>query len=191
MVSESGASPVRQLLSVLTVWAVALLLAACGGEEGETPAGVPTDPQAQACETARERLQPAELPLADTARVGNRLDAAVEVCTEADPEAEAQRLTDELRAQIADDAEVCEEAKQKALAAAAAEDRGRYEKLAGAAVDTCVDRREQWGAEAREAFDQVAGDVRARIRRELEDRTQVPEVPEVPGDLPEGVPDAP
>ncbi|HEV2820614.1 MAG TPA: hypothetical protein VGW11_08915 [Solirubrobacteraceae bacterium] len=174
--SSSGQPSVRPLLSVLTVWAVAFLLAACGGEDdGRTPAGVPTDPQAQACESARERLQAAEVRLRDTARVGNRLDAAVEVCTQADPQAQAQPLTNELRAQIAGDAEVCEEAKRKALAAAAAEDRGRYEKLAPAAVDTCADLREQWAAEAREAFDQVAGDVRARIRRELEDRTQVPE----------------
>lgn len=180
MFASTGQPSVRPLLSVLTV-CVALVFAACGGEEEETPAGVPTDPQAQACESARERLQAAEVRLPDTARVGNRLDAAVEACTEADPQAEAQPLTGELRAQIVGDAEVCEEAKRKALAAAAAEDRGRYVKLAQAAVDTCVDLREQWGAEAREAFDQVAGDVRARIRRELEDRTQVPE----------GAPDAP
>lgn len=178
---KPGQTSVRPLLWILTV-CVALVFAACGGEdEGETPAGVPTDPQAQACESARERLQATEVPLPDTPRVGNRLDAAVEACTEIDPETEAQPLTDELRAQVAGDAEACEKAKQKALDAAAAEDRDRYEKLARGAVDTCVDLREQWGAEAREAFDQAAGDARARIERALEGGLERPEgVPDVP-----------
>lgn len=183
MFSGPGQPSVRSLLSILTV-CVALVFAACGGEDEETPAGVPKDPQAQACESARERLL-AEVPLSDTPRVGNRLDAAVEACTEVDPEAEAQPLTDELRAQIARDAEVCEKAKQEVIAAAAAEDRQRYEQRARAAVDTCVDLREKGGAEAREAFDQAAGDVRSRIERELEGR------PQLPGDVREGAPDVP
>ncbi|MDQ3769066.1 MAG: hypothetical protein M3370_06255 [Actinomycetota bacterium] len=173
-------------LSSVTVWALALVLAACGGTgDGDTSEGSGQDRQAQACASAREELQ-AEAPIPGTAQVRERLDQAVEACTQAEPDAEGQTLTDELRTQVAADAEVCAEARQKAVAAADAQDRARFEELAQAAVDTCVDRREQLGAEGRQVFDQAEADARARIERELEELPEAPEAPEAPS-----APDAP
>lgn len=177
---------VRPLLSVCAVWALPLLLAACGGTgDGGTAEGAGQDRQVQACASAREELQ-AGAPIPDAAQVRERLDQAVEACTQAEPEAEGQRLTDELRVQVAAGAEVCAEAKQKAAAAADAQDRARFEQLAQAAVDTCVDRRAQLGAEGRQVFDQAEADARARIERELEELPEAPEAPEAPS-----APDAP